>query len=126
MLNLHRQANPRGQVLKILLHEPGPGTIAAAAITPEDEFGGPEILPAEFLLPPIRNAVTGEFRGVFACAQRHIAGIPGFVVQAMGHHHASGVTGKTMIVDRVGSPLFHIHLTGAIDQANILFFSCQY
>lgn len=122
MLYLHGQANPCGQILEILPHQPGPMTVTAPAITPQNQPVGPEIVPADLPFPPQGNTLTGKFGRVFTGAKRDIAGITRFIVQTMRHDHPIGIAGKTMIIDNMIVPLLHIHLTGAVDQAEVLFF----
>ncbi len=96
--NANFDPNFIGQRLQVLLEQVVTGTVAAAAITQDQNGGGVGIKLATIGVPPMAKAITREFTGVMTVAQLDVAHIELQVVEAVWDDDVLGVTVEIMVV----------------------------
>lgn len=120
VLNLDGQAQPRGQLLKILFDDVITTAITATPITANDDFFRCRILLFELAIPPVRQIIPHKLRRIFTRPDAQIRGVAFFIINAVRNGNADGKTGKVVIID--GLVLFHVHLPLPIQFADKFFF----
>lgn len=86
-----------GNVYKILLDDSVRGGVGPSAITQDNAGTSIEVLLLEIFSPDSRNAVADKLGSVMADSQRHVAYIPGNIIDAVRNNLTVGEGGEVIV-----------------------------
>jgi len=113
-------AHPVRQLLEVFLEEIDGRAVAPAAIAQNQQFLGLGVVGLAFLVPPRRDAVTGQFAGVVAGIEVDEALVLPHIVETVGDHCARPCAAEVMVIGFDGPLRVDPAVTGEIAEQLLL------